>query len=137
MVCAVAALAQCLIEWMDRLIDRGYTSPTPRTWVTRENKWRAARWGLEAEIIVDDGDRLQPVRSSIVELVDDSDRSPTASTAPPSYEDASRSSTTEPATLASARYGAGGRLLDVVEHLVEELRSDTPFGACTGQASGE
>src|SRR3979411_2547265 len=70
-VSAVAALAQCLVEWMDRLIDRGYTMPSPRTWVTRENKWRAGRWGLDAEIIVDDGARLQRGRSSITELIDE------------------------------------------------------------------
>ena len=28
--------------------------PEPRAWVVRENKWRAARYGLDAEIVVDD-----------------------------------------------------------------------------------
>ncbi|MGZ6826927.1 MAG: glutamate--cysteine ligase, partial [Mycobacteriales bacterium] len=44
----VAALGQCLVDTFDREIDRGYTLPTPKGWVVRENKWRAARYGLDA-----------------------------------------------------------------------------------------
>ncbi len=127
---SVAALAQCLVDWMDRLIDRGYTLPTPRMWVTRENKWRAGRWGLEAEIIVDDGDRLQPVRSSIAELIDE--LGPVASRL--------GCTTQLKGCLEILDHGAsyarqrevmagGGSLPDVVEHLVQELRTDTPFRA--------
>jgi carboxylate-amine ligase len=67
----VAALAQCLVERFDRQLDDGYTLPEPRPWLVRENKWRAARYGLEAEIVVDNTGRLQPVTEAITELVDD------------------------------------------------------------------
>ena len=33
----VAALSQCLVDLFDREIDRGYTLPTPKEWVVREN----------------------------------------------------------------------------------------------------
>ncbi len=127
-VAAIAALSQCLVEWMDRLIDRGYTLPTPRTWVTRENKWRAGRWGLDAEIIVDDGDRLQPVRSSITELIDE--LGPVADRLECTHQlKGCLDILDHGASYARQRevMAGGGRLLDVVEHLVEELRSDTPF----------
>src|SRR3989442_169449 len=52
-VAAIAALSQSLVEWMDSLADRGFALPHPRQWVVRENKWRAARYGVDAEIIVD------------------------------------------------------------------------------------
>ncbi len=66
----VAALAQCLVDTFDREIDKGYTLPRPRRWVVQENKWRAARYGLEADIIVGK-DSLQPVRTALRELVQD------------------------------------------------------------------
>jgi carboxylate-amine ligase len=68
---SVAALSQCLVERFDRQLDNGYTLPEPRPWLVRENKWRAARYGLDAEIVIDNAGRLQPVREAIVDLVDD------------------------------------------------------------------
>jgi len=50
---AVAALTQCLVEHMSQRLDAGETLPTLQPWYVRENKWRAARYGLDAEIIVD------------------------------------------------------------------------------------
>ncbi len=66
----VAALSQCLVDTFDREIDKGYTLPVPRRWVVQENKWRAARYGLDADIIVGE-DGLQPVRAALRELVQD------------------------------------------------------------------
>ena len=68
---AVAALAQCLVHQFDTLLDRGYTLPRPTPWLLRENKWRAARHGLEAELIIDDAGTVQPVRAALDDLVDE------------------------------------------------------------------
>ncbi|HEX7354335.1 MAG TPA: glutamate--cysteine ligase [Mycobacteriales bacterium] len=65
----VAALAQCLVERLDGQLDRGYTLPTPSGWTVRENKWRAARYGLDATIITDEKGSTAPLRSEIEELV--------------------------------------------------------------------
>ena len=67
----VAALSQCLVERFDRQLDNGYTLPEPRPWLVRENKWRAARYGLDAEIVVDNSGRVQPVTDAITDLIDD------------------------------------------------------------------
>src|SRR3954451_23873302 len=67
----VAALGQCLVQQFDTQLDRGYTLPSPKGWVVRENKWRAARYGLEADIIVDATGRTLPARQAITELVDE------------------------------------------------------------------
>ena len=64
----VAALAQCLVDGLDRDLDKGYTLPVPKEWVVRENKWRAARYGLDAMIIQRD-ERVVPVREALAELV--------------------------------------------------------------------
>src|SRR5688500_14348235 len=42
----------------------------PQSWTIRENKWRAARYGLEAEIIRDEEGNLMSLRRSIGDLVE-------------------------------------------------------------------
>ena len=49
---AVVALTHCLVVHYDRMIDAGEELPTLQPWHVSENKWRAARYGLDAEIIV-------------------------------------------------------------------------------------
>ncbi len=68
-ICAVAALAQSLVAWLDSLDDRGYTLPRHREWVLRQNKWRAGRHGLDTDLIADEQGRLEPARQAIVDLV--------------------------------------------------------------------
>lgn len=67
----VAALGQCLVQQFDSQLDRGYTLPSPKGWVVRENKWRAARYGLDAHIIVDATGHTTPARQAVRELVDE------------------------------------------------------------------
>jgi glutamate---cysteine ligase / carboxylate-amine ligase len=70
-ITCVAALAQCLVERFDRQLDDGYTLPEPRPWLVRENKWRAARYGLDAEIVVDNSGSVRPVKAAINDLIED------------------------------------------------------------------
>ncbi|ARJ04827.1 putative glutamate--cysteine ligase 2 [Cnuibacter physcomitrellae] len=49
---AVAAFIQCLVDDMSERLDAGEDLPTMQPWYVRENKWRAARYGMEAEIIL-------------------------------------------------------------------------------------
>lgn len=48
---AVVALTHCLVVHFDRMLDRGETLPTLQPWHVAENKWRAARYGMDALII--------------------------------------------------------------------------------------
>jgi YbdK family carboxylate-amine ligase len=68
---AVAALSQCLVEQFDTQLDRGYTLPVTASWVLQENKWRAARYGLDADIVVDEKGTVRPVRQAITDLVEE------------------------------------------------------------------
>lgn len=62
---AVAAYVQSLTEYFSGQLDRGERTPHLKPWFARENKWRAARYGLDAVIIVNnDGDEA-PVRDQI------------------------------------------------------------------------
>ncbi len=69
-VLALAALAQCLVEHISTLLDAG--EPTPRLpyWLVAENKWRAARYGLDAELILDTDGRHASAPEAIRELVE-------------------------------------------------------------------
>lgn len=68
-ISALAALAQCLVTQFDRMIDRGETPPVPREWVRRENKWRAARYGVEAMLVIDESGHTRPLREMVDALV--------------------------------------------------------------------
>ena len=56
-ILALAALAQCLVYDLSRRFESGETLPSLHPWVLKENKWRAARFGLETKLIENnDGD---------------------------------------------------------------------------------
>ena len=50
---ALVALTHCLIVDLDRRLEAGESLPTMPPWHVQENKWRAARYGLDAIIILD------------------------------------------------------------------------------------
>jgi len=50
---AVVALIHCLVVDLDRRLTAGEALPTMAPWLVQENKWRAARYGLEAIVILD------------------------------------------------------------------------------------
>lgn len=52
-VAAISALTHCFVEHFSRLLDRGETLPTMPPWFVQENKWRSARYGMDAIIITD------------------------------------------------------------------------------------
>ncbi len=62
---AVAALIQCLVDDMSGRLDAGEELPTMQTWFVRENKWRAARYGMDAEIILNSAGDEQLVTDAV------------------------------------------------------------------------
>lgn len=50
---ALVALTHCLIVDLDRRLEAGEQLPVMPPWHVQENKWRAARYGLDAIIILD------------------------------------------------------------------------------------
>ena len=126
-VATVAAMSQCLVEWMNSLVDRGYSLPVPKSWIIRENKWRAARYGIDAEIITDEKGSLNPVRDAIADLVDE--LTPVARRLECEEELCRANSIVErgPSYMRQRRVlQAGGDLPAVVDSLIEELRTDRP-----------
>ena len=68
-VAMVAALSQSLVQLFDAQLDRGYQLPSPSSWVVRDNKWRATRYGLDATVITDESGATAPLRDELYELV--------------------------------------------------------------------
>jgi glutamate---cysteine ligase / carboxylate-amine ligase len=66
---AVASLVQVLVEHFSRELDEGRELRSIQPWFVRENKWRAARYGLDARVIVDDEGTQLPVREHLRETL--------------------------------------------------------------------
>ncbi|HWD61114.1 MAG TPA: glutamate--cysteine ligase [Humibacter sp.] len=68
---ALAAVIHCLVERMSAQLDRGEQPMVLQPWFVRENKWRAARYGIDADIILDPGGAQGRVADGIRALVDE------------------------------------------------------------------
>lgn len=52
-VLALSALTHCLVEHFSSELDAGRELPTLPPWFVQENKWRSARYGMDAIVILD------------------------------------------------------------------------------------
>lgn len=122
---ALASLVQVLVEHLSRQLDEGRTLSEMPAWFHRENKWRAARYGLDARVIVDAAGTQRPVRDHLAEIIEE--------LAPVAVELgcvrefgsletilADGASYERQLTIANA---TGGDLAAVVQHLIREFRS--------------
>jgi glutamate---cysteine ligase / carboxylate-amine ligase len=69
-VAALTALTQCLVVDLDRRLRAGEEVPTMPPWYVQENKWRAARYGLDAEIILDAAGNERLVTDDLHDLLE-------------------------------------------------------------------
>ncbi|MDY3126982.1 MAG: glutamate--cysteine ligase [Corynebacterium sp.] len=67
---AIVALTHCLVVHFDRMIDEGKELPTLQPWHVAENKWRGARYGLDAEVIVSRDTKERWVKDELADLVE-------------------------------------------------------------------
>ncbi|WP_418277813.1 glutamate--cysteine ligase [Isoptericola jiangsuensis] len=68
---ALGALVHCLVEHLSTLLDEGRPLPVMPRWYVHENKWRAARYGLEAIIILDADGNEELVTDATDRLLDE------------------------------------------------------------------
>lgn len=66
---AVAALVQVLVEHFSRELDEGRALEHLQPWFVRENKWRSARYGMDARVIVDRAGTQRAVGDHLAETV--------------------------------------------------------------------
>ncbi|NLU83146.1 glutamate--cysteine ligase [Rhodococcus sp. HNM0569] len=67
---ALVALVHCLVVDLERRFSAGENLPRLQPWHVKENKWRAARYGLDAEIIVDSDSNERLVTDDLHELLE-------------------------------------------------------------------
>ena len=122
---SVAALTQTLVEFFSREMDEGRELPTLQPWFHRENKWRAARYGLDARVIVDRAGSQVPVREHITAVVED--LMPIAADLRCTHELQGVHAIVEQGASYSrqlaAADAANGDLRQVVQHLIREFRA--------------
>ncbi len=66
---ALVALMHCLVVWLDDRAAAGEKLPTMPPWHVQENKWRAARYGVDAIVILDAGCTERLVTDDLTDLV--------------------------------------------------------------------
>ncbi len=67
---AIAAMIQCLVVALSDEIDRGTYQHDCHPMMVRQNKWRASRFGMEAELIDPFSGQPHPARAMACELVE-------------------------------------------------------------------
>jgi carboxylate-amine ligase len=125
---AVSALAQCLVDDLSARLDAGEELPTMQPWFVRENKWRAARYGTEAIIILNRAGDERLVTDDLRDLVQRLEPTAERLGCLDELHDVERilekgASYERQATAAAA---AGGELKAVVRSLAAELRNGFP-----------
>ena len=121
---AVASLVQSLVEQFSRDLDEGRELPRIQPWFARENKWRAARYGLDAEVIVDAAGREVPVVEHLRETIERLRDVATELKCAREFDGletilATGGSSARQIAVADA---ADGDLRQVVQHLIREFR---------------
>jgi len=127
-VAGVAALTQCLVEHLSRELDAGREIPSLQPWFVRENKWRAARYGMDAIIICTAAGDERPVTDDLADLLARLD--PIAADLGCSAELGSVREIVEHGASYQRQLAVsgalGGDLRRVVAHLARELRAAQP-----------
>jgi carboxylate-amine ligase len=126
-VAAVGALVQCLVHRLDSQIDADLQVYVPREWTIRQNKWLAARYGLDAKLIVDDEGTRVTARDVVLELVERLAPTAVELGCPDELADVRRILEHGPSYARQrAVVSQGGSLRDVVFALVHEFETDEP-----------
>ncbi|SFI28416.1 MULTISPECIES: glutamate--cysteine ligase [Microbacterium] len=122
---AVAALVQVLVEHFSRELDEGRELPTIQPWFIRENKWRAARYGLDARVIVDHDGTQRLVTDHLRETMER--LMPVAEELHCAREFAGLGAIVEQGASYARQLrvadAAEGDLREVVQHLIREFRA--------------
>jgi carboxylate-amine ligase len=134
---SVAALTHCLVEHLSTMIDEGRPLPTMPQWFVQENKWRAARYGMDAIIILDEAGNEELVTDAVRRLV--AELEPVAERLGCVTElagvldiiDRGASYQRQRAVAGAGEPGQAG-LEAVVAHLVAEMRAGHPLPPATG-----
>jgi carboxylate-amine ligase len=134
---ALGALVHCLVEHLSTLIDEGRPLPVMPRWYVHENKWRAARYGLDAIIILDADGNEELVTDATARLLDElapvAERLGCAQELASVHEILTGGASYQRQRAVAAANGGGQRGLEaVVAALVAELHAGRPLPSPAG-----
>jgi carboxylate-amine ligase len=66
---SISALTHCLVEHFSSELDAGRTLPDIPPWFAQENKWRSARYGMDAILILDEHAEEELVTTDLEKLL--------------------------------------------------------------------
>jgi carboxylate-amine ligase len=125
-ICSLAALSQCLVQYLDDMIDAGQQLPRNQVWMLRDNKWRAARFGLDADLVVNSTGQVRPVVEIIQDTLEQLQPTARALGCETELTDVHRILAARPsADRQRGVFQKTGNLSDVVASLRAEFRTDT------------
>lgn len=123
---ALVALVHCLVVWLDERCATGERLPTMPPWHVQENKWRAARYGVDAIVILDAASNERLVTEDLADLVVTlepvAERLGCAAELASVLEIPVNGASYQRQRLVADR--TGGDLVAVVDSVVQELRAD-------------
>ena len=119
---SVVALAHCLVVDLVERLEAGEDLPTMPPWHVQENKWRAARYGLDAEIILDAAGTERPVTDDLSDLQDRLQPVARRLGCAPALEGLDAILVNGSSYQRQRSAAAGSGLVAVVDQLVRELR---------------
>ena len=123
---SLVALMHCLVVWLDERCAAGETLPTMPPWHVQENKWRAARYGVDAIVILDAQSNERLVTDDLADLVEQlapvADRLGCSDELAGVLEIPVRGASYQRQRAVAER--TGGDLVAVVDSVVQELRAE-------------
>ena len=125
---ALVALIQCLYARLNAAYEPGRLVEPPPDWIVRENKWRASRWGLDAEIVLDRDGRTALLRDELVALLPDLEPVAASLGSAPELQEVGRM-LERPRSCDRQRraFERSGRLEAVVDAMTQEFDTGRPW----------
>ncbi|XBH20600.1 glutamate--cysteine ligase [Jonesiaceae bacterium BS-20] len=128
-VLAIAALTHCLVEYFSTMLDEGKELPTMQPWFAQENKWRSARYGMDAILILDSDGNEELVTHGVARILKTLEPTAARLGCLEELNDVHlilRKGASYQRQRSVARRN-GGSLDHVVAHLVAEMRAGRPL----------
>ncbi|HTQ46094.1 MAG TPA: glutamate--cysteine ligase [Polyangiaceae bacterium] len=66
---ALVALMHAYVARCEDMRRGGHDFAPPPTWLVRENKWRATRWGVDAELVIDERGTVRKLRAELERML--------------------------------------------------------------------
>ncbi len=121
---AMMAFAQAVVVWLLENYESGHVIPQQDPWIVRENKWRATRFGIDAELVTNRGADLAGVRPYYARVVEALGDRVSRLGLEPHFEVLSEILEKGPGYVRQRTVCARQGLEAVPIHLMEELRED-------------